>query len=88
MEVSRKGGSSQVLWTYGVARMGEICGEEDREAWYEDGGLEKCPGVCAVAASMSAEMILDSRADGKVPSLPQRPPNPLRRHGQGVEPGP
>ncbi len=38
--------------------------EEDREAWYEDGGLEKCPGVCAVAASMSAEMILDFRGDG------------------------
>ncbi len=35
--------------------------ERDREAWYEDGGLEKCPGVCATAAGMAAEIILKSR---------------------------
>ena len=35
--------------------------EQDRETWYEDGGLEKCPGVCATAAGMAAEIILESR---------------------------
>jgi len=35
--------------------------EEDREAWYRDGGLEKCPGVCAAAAGLAAEIILRHR---------------------------
>jgi len=44
-----------------LGRRYDFFDEDDREAWYEDGGLEKCPGVCAVAASITAEMILDSR---------------------------
>lgn len=35
--------------------------EGDREAWYADGGLEKCPAVCATAAGMAAELILRHR---------------------------
>ena len=35
--------------------------EEDREAWYKEGGLEKCPSVCAAAAGLAAEIILDYR---------------------------
>ena len=35
--------------------------EEDREAWYREGGLEKCPSVCAAAAGLTAEIILDHR---------------------------
>lgn len=35
--------------------------EEDREAWYKIGGLEACPGVCATAARIAAEMILEPR---------------------------
>jgi C_GCAxxG_C_C family probable redox protein len=35
--------------------------EEDREAWYKDGGLQKCPSVCAAAAGLAAEIILDYR---------------------------
>jgi len=35
--------------------------EEDREAWYKEGGLEKCPSVCATAAGLAAEIILDCR---------------------------
>jgi C_GCAxxG_C_C family probable redox protein len=34
---------------------------EDAEAWYRDGGLDKCPGVCAVAARIGAEVILEFR---------------------------
>jgi len=37
--------------------------EEDREAWYKDGGLDKCPSVCAVAARLAAEIILEGRKD-------------------------
>lgn len=33
--------------------------EEDRVAWYKDGGLDKCPMVCATAARLAAEIILD-----------------------------
>jgi len=33
--------------------------DEDAEAWYKDGGLEQCPTVCAVAAAMTAEIILN-----------------------------
>jgi C_GCAxxG_C_C family probable redox protein len=32
---------------------------EDAEAWYKDGGLDKCPSVCAVAARIGAEVILE-----------------------------
>lgn len=34
---------------------------EDSEAWYKDGGLDKCPGVCAVAARIGAEVIIELR---------------------------
>jgi len=34
---------------------------EDAEAWYKDGGLDKCPSVCAVAARIGAEVILGFR---------------------------
>jgi C_GCAxxG_C_C family probable redox protein len=34
---------------------------EDAEAWYKDGGLDKCPGVCAVAARIGGEVILGLR---------------------------
>jgi len=34
---------------------------EDAEAWYKDNGLDKCPGVCAVAARIGAEVILELR---------------------------
>jgi len=33
--------------------------EEDGVAWYKDGGLDKCPMVCATAARLAAEIILD-----------------------------
>jgi C_GCAxxG_C_C family probable redox protein len=32
--------------------------EEESEAWYKAGGLEKCPMVCAVAARFAADIIL------------------------------
>ncbi|RLF76707.1 hypothetical protein DRN38_03950 [Thermococci archaeon] len=31
--------------------------DEDAEAWYKDGGLDVCPGVCAIAARIAAEVI-------------------------------
>lgn len=34
---------------------------EDAEAWHKDGGLDKCPSVCGVAARMGAEVILEFR---------------------------
>jgi C_GCAxxG_C_C family probable redox protein len=34
---------------------------EDAEAWYKDNGLDKCPGVCAIAARIGAEVILGLR---------------------------
>ena len=34
---------------------------EDSKWWYEHGGLDKCPGVCAVAARLAAEVILKNR---------------------------
>ena len=34
---------------------------EDAEAWYKDDGLDKCPGVCAVAARIGAKVILELR---------------------------
>ncbi|MBA7581035.1 hypothetical protein ES708_22934 [subsurface metagenome] len=33
--------------------------KEDGAAWYKDGGLDKCPMVCATAARLAAEIILD-----------------------------
>jgi len=33
--------------------------EADGVAWYHDGGLHECPAVCAEAARMAAELILD-----------------------------
>ena len=33
--------------------------EADAEAWYQAGGLEKCPMVCGLAARIAAEIILD-----------------------------
>jgi C_GCAxxG_C_C family probable redox protein len=33
--------------------------DEDAEAWYEAGGLEKCPLVCGVAARISGDIIVD-----------------------------
>jgi len=33
--------------------------EKDGAAWYKDGGLDKCPMVCATAAKLAAEIILD-----------------------------
>jgi len=38
--------------------------EEDREAWYREGGLEKCPSVCAATAGLATEVILDHRKKG------------------------
>jgi C_GCAxxG_C_C family probable redox protein len=32
--------------------------EEESEAWYKAGGLEKCPMVCAVGARFAADIIL------------------------------
>jgi C_GCAxxG_C_C family probable redox protein len=37
---------------------------EDAEAWYKEGGLDACPGVCAVAARIGAEVILDLKEGG------------------------
>jgi C_GCAxxG_C_C family probable redox protein len=34
---------------------------EDAGAWYKDSGLDKCPGVCAVATRVGAEVILEFR---------------------------
>ena len=34
---------------------------KDAEAWYRDGGLDKCPSVCALAARIGAEVILEFR---------------------------
>jgi len=32
--------------------------EEESEAWYKAGGLEKCPLVCAIAARIAGDIIL------------------------------
>ena len=44
-----------------LGRRYDFFNEDDREAWYRDGGLEVCPGVCALAAGLTAEIILDHR---------------------------
>jgi len=36
---------------------------DEAEWWYEHNGLDKCPGVCAVAAGYAAEEILIQRGD-------------------------
>lgn len=33
--------------------------EDDGAEWYKDGGLDRCPMVCATAARLAAEIILD-----------------------------
>lgn len=33
--------------------------DEDGKQWYKDGGLDKCPMVCAAAARLTAEIILN-----------------------------
>lgn len=39
---------------------------EDSVQWYKDGGLDKCPMVCATAARLTAEIILNLKAmEGK-----------------------
>ena len=35
--------------------------DDDAAAWYQAGGLETCPMVCAVAARIAADIILDLR---------------------------
>lgn len=35
--------------------------EADRDAWYAEGGLDRCPRVCATAAALAAEIILEHR---------------------------
>ncbi|MBD3205063.1 hypothetical protein GF319_01815 [Candidatus Bathyarchaeota archaeon] len=35
--------------------------DEDAEWWYENEGLDKCPGVCAVAAKLAAEELFKLR---------------------------
>jgi len=35
--------------------------EKDAEWWYENNGLDKCPGVCAVATRMTAEAMFKLR---------------------------
>ena len=37
--------------------------EEESEAWYEAGGLEKCPMVCAVAARIATDIILNLKGN-------------------------
>lgn len=37
--------------------------EKESAAWYRDGGLHKCPMVCAIAARITAEIILDFQKD-------------------------
>jgi C_GCAxxG_C_C family probable redox protein len=38
--------------------------DEDAEWWYRNEGLDKCPGVCAVAARLAAEELFDIRGGG------------------------
>ena len=35
--------------------------DEEAEAWYKAGGLEKCPMVCAIAARIATDIILTLR---------------------------
>ena len=54
-----------------ICRIGEVCGAltgeiEDSVQWYKDRGLDKCPMVCATAAKLTAEIILNLKAmEGK-----------------------
>ena len=36
--------------------------DEEAEEWHKEGGLEKCPMVCAIAARIAADIILNLRA--------------------------
>jgi hypothetical protein len=38
--------------------------DEDAAWWYENNGLDKCPGVCAVAARLAAQEIFGIRDEG------------------------
>ncbi len=38
---------------------------KDSEAWYKEGGLDACPGVCATAARIAAEVILENKEFSK-----------------------
>jgi len=38
--------------------------DEDAEWWYRNEGLDKCPGVCAVAARLAAEELFKIRGEG------------------------
>lgn len=38
--------------------------DEDAEWWYENNGLDKCPGVCAVVARLAAEEMFRLRGGG------------------------
>jgi len=44
-----------------LGRRYDFTKEEDRDAWYADGGLHQCPTVCAQAARIAAEIILENR---------------------------
>lgn len=44
-----------------LGRHYDFCKDKDVEAWYKEGGLDVCPGVCATAARISAEVILSAR---------------------------
>ena len=46
-----------------LGRRYDFFDEGDRDAWYRDGGLDECPGVCATAAGIAAEIILRHRAE-------------------------
>jgi hypothetical protein len=39
--------------------------DEEAEEWYKAGGLEKCPMVCAIAARIAGDIILNLRAQGR-----------------------
>ena len=44
-----------------LGRSVDFFNDEDAEWWYEHGGLDKCPGVCSVAARIAAEEIIELR---------------------------
>jgi C_GCAxxG_C_C family probable redox protein len=42
-----------------LGRSYDFKNKEEAKAWYQDGGLYECPLVCATAARIAAEVILD-----------------------------
>ena len=42
-----------------LGRSYDFKNKKDGEEWYKDGGLDKCPLVCATAAGIAAEIILN-----------------------------